>query len=258
MSVHEIRTALFKSIEWTYTSPGQAPDVLGLMQKWRMIDARSGQFEFHGNLSGLGGNGQAFRIVDVTDSDMPGRDAGFRGAIISFKQANHFEGRTIIKTDMGVYNPTTVDLMQRVPFSDDKFEHIFEVYSDHSTEAEALFTSGLVKKLTNFSRETLGRKIQACCLGDEIHFALDIDDNFSFSKGPKQKNASKFVRELVVEAGSICVILEQLYCIQASLGRADTAEEKQKRLAYYKKCLSKMMDTANSLTATAAQQGEAA
>ena len=222
-----------------------------------MIECRSGRFEFHGSLSGIGGNGQAFRIADVIDGDMPGQKKGFRGAIISFKQSSEFKGRTIVATDKGVYNPTTIDLMARIPFESDSFENVFEVYSDDAEEAQTLFTSGLLRKMISFSRETLGQKIQASLIGKEIHFALDIDESFSFSKEPKS-SGSKFIRDLVIEAGSICVILEKLYCIQASMGQSDTPQDKTIRLDYYKKCLSKMMETAKTLEADPKDQGQAA
>lgn len=257
MNVHEIRTALYKSIGWTYQSPGQEPAVIQNLKKWRMIECRSGRFDFHGSLSGIGGNGQAFRIADVMDSEMPRQTPGFRGAIISFKQPTAFSGRTIIATDKEVYNPTTIDLMARIPFESVSFEKIFEVYSDEAEEARTLFTSGLLKKMTVFSEETLGQKLQACLLGDEIHFALDIQKSFSFATAP-ESTGPKFIRDLVIEAGSICVILEKLYCIQASLGQADTKLDKAARLDYYKKCLSKMMETAKTLDGGRRDQGQAA
>jgi len=257
MKVHKVRQALYATIGWTYQSPGQQPAIIQDLKKWRMIDCRSGRFDFHGSLSGIGGTGQAFRIADVTDADHPGQRTGFRGAIISFKQDKAFEGRTIIAVDKGVYNPTTVDLMARIPFADVNFEKIFEVYSDHDADGLSMFTSGLLQKMTAFSRETLGQKLQACLKDDEIHFALEIDDQFSFSKQPDSSGA-KFVRDLVIEAGSICVILEKLHCIQASLGRVDTAEEKRTRLDYYKKCLSKMMEVARKLNVDLNESGRAA
>lgn len=257
MDVHAIRSKLYESIGWSYNSPGQDPGIITELKKWRMIDCRSGRFEFHGVLSGIGGNGQAFRISNVTDSDRPGDKSGFRGAIVSFRQSARFSGRTIVATDKGVYNPTTVDLMSRLPFESPNFEKMFEVYSDNQDEARKLFTSGFMRRMTLFSQETLGQRLQACLLGDDIHFALDIDDQFSFSKEPKS-SGSEYVRDLVIEAGSICVILEKLYSIQAKLGASETRQDKQARLDYYKKCLSKMMETAKSIAAEQASHGQAA
>ncbi len=257
MDVHEIRSKLYQSIGWTYSSPGQEPGIIENLKKWRMIDCRSGRFDFHGALTGIGGNGQAFRIADVTDATAQGQKTGFRGAIVSFRQAERFKGRTIVATDKGVYNPTTIDLMSRVPFDCTGFEKMFEVYSDQQDEARTLFTSGFMRRMTVFSQETLGQRLQACLLGEDIHFALDIDDQFSFSKTPESEGAA-YVRDLVIEAGSICVILEKLYSIQAKLGVTETKQDKQARLAYYKKCLSKMMETAKTIAAEQARQGQAA
>lgn len=257
MDVHAIRSKLYESIGWTYSSPGEDPGVIQDLKKWRMIECRSGRFDFHGTLSGIGGNGQAFRIADVNDADSPGSRTGFRGAIVSFRQAEAFAGRTIVAVDKGVYNPTTIDLMQRVPFENETFEKIFEVYSDQQDEARNLFTSGFLQRMTRFSQETLGQKLQACLVKEDIHFALDIADKLSFSKEPKSSGA-EYVRDLVIEAGSICVILEQLYSIQAKLGAVDTMQEKQARLDYYKKCLSKMMETAKVIAAEQINPGQAA
>ena len=257
LKAHKIRQALYATIGWTYQSPGQDPAIIQDMKKWRMIECRSGRFDFHASLSGIGGTGQAFHIADVTDQQTSEKLGGFRGAVISFKRDKAFAGRTIIAADKGVYNPTTVDLMSRTPFNDPNFEKIFEVYSDHEDDARALFTSSLLHKMTLFSQETLGQKLQACLVGDEIHFALEIDDNFSFATHP-ESTGMKFVRDLVIEAGSICVILEKLHCIQASLGRQDTQEEKKIRLEYYKKCLAKMMEVAKRLSAEKSKTGQAA
>lgn len=256
MDVHQIRTELFRSIGWTYQSPGQDPAVIQDMKKWRMLDCRSGRFEFPGSLSGIGGNGQAFRIAEVLDGKSFGDKSGFNGVIVSFKQERTFEGRTIIAVDKGVYNPTTIDLMPRIPFACEDFEKMFEVYSDQPKLAQSVFTSGFLEKMTIFSQETLGRKLQACLLGDEIHFALENQEKFSFSR-PPEGVGNTYIKNMIVEAASICVILEKLYCIQASIGRVDSREDKQIRLDYYKKCLSKMMQIAKAIS-NETQKGQAA
>ena len=257
MDVHNLRSRLFRSIGWTYEAPGRELDVVQKLRRWRMLEPRSGIFEYHGTLTGIGGNGQAFRIADVRDSELGERTPGFRGCVVSFRQTQSFSGRTIIAEDKGVFNPTTVDLMTRIPFDSQSFEKMFEVYSDHEYEARSLFNSGFLEKMTQFSRETMGQKLQSCLLDDEIHFALNIDDKFSFARAP-ESSGRKFIRDLVIEAGSVCVVLEKLFCIQASLGREDTAQDKQMRLKYYKKCLSKMMETAKTLDNEMLNQGQAA
>lgn len=256
MDVHQIRTELYRAIGWTYQSPGQMPDIVQDMRKWRMIDCRSGRFEFPGSLSGIGGNGQGFRIAEVSDIPSFGDQTGFQGVIVSFKQERAFKGRTIIAVDKGVYNPTTIDLMPRIPLACDDFEKMFEVYSDQPDLAQSIFTSGFLKKMTVFSQETLGKRLQASLLGDEIHFVLENQEKFSFAR-PPQGAGNIYIKNLIVEAASICVILEKLYCIQASIGRVDSREDKQIRLDYYKKCLSKMMQIAKTIS-TETQKGQAA
>lgn len=255
MDVHQIKAELYRAIGWTYQSPGQQPAVIQEMTKWRMMDCRSGRFEYPGSLSGLGGNGQGFRIAEVIDEQSFGDKTGFKGVIVSFKQENAFSGRTLVAVDKGVYNPTTIDLMPRIAFACEDFESMFEVYSDQPELAQNLFTSGFLEKMTIFSQETLGRKLQACFLGDEIHFALENNEKFSFSESLETQAVPS--KSLIVEAASICVILEKLFCIQASLGRQDSREDKQIRLDYYKKCLSKMMEKAKTLSVDA-QHGHAA
>lgn len=257
-SVNGIRQALYASVGWTYRSPGDHPDILASFEKWRLVASKTGPFELPGTLTGLGGNGQAFRIANVTAPEIPGQAAGFKGVIVSFTQAQTFTGRTIIAEDKGVYNPTSVDLMTRVPFQSETFEKVFEVYSDSRDEAERIITSGFIDSMTVFSQETLGRKLQSCLMGSEVHFALDIDENFSFAKTPDMSSRPKMMRDIIVEAGSICVMLEKLYCIQASIGQTDTAEDKRIRLEYYRKCLSKMMERSKTLDVAALAQGQAA
>lgn len=253
-SVHQVRQILYGAVGWKYGSPGIIPDILSDLRKWRMVETKSGGFSFAGTLTGIGANGQAFRIADVTAEEVPGRDPGFQGAIISFRQAQSFTGRTIIVEDKGVYNPTTIDLMMRVPVHSERFENIFEVYSDSPATSADLVTSGFIEKMTDFSRETLGRKLQSCLIENEVHFALDIDGSFSFSKAPDLGSETKIKRDIIIEAGSICVLLEKLYSIQASLGRADSVNDRKVRLTYYKKCLSKMMAHAKTLEVSAMVQ----
>lgn len=250
--ITELRQFLYGVVGWQFHAPGSAPDIMGNLSKWRMITSKSGEFDYNGTLSGVGFGGQAFRIADVTAAPLPGRieakDAGFHGVIVSFRQSKPFVGRTIVAEDKDVYNPTSIDLMQRVPFDCPDFEHVFEVYGDCEDEARAVITSGLVKRLTEFSQLTFGQKAQCVLTESDVHFALHIEDNFQFSKEMSCPSFASAKKAILTEAGNICVLFEKLYRIQASIGKLDTPEAAKQRLDYYQSCLLKMIEAGKPLT----------
>ncbi len=252
---HEIRTTLYKALNWTYISDGQPLDFVQNLIKWRMLSPKLLGLEYNGMLAGLGYDGQAFRIVNFSDvkptplsaddSTQSYNEDSY--VLVSFRQPKTYQGRTIIVEDKGIYNPTTIDLMQRVAFVCETFEQDFEVYSDNKDEAEMLITSGLIEKMKIFRRELLGQTIQACIWDNEIHFLLKTGNLLKFSDQLEANSFAIAKRAIIVEAGTICTLLEQLFCLQASLGTPDTKEAKQKRLNYYEKCLLKMVNQAKTM-----------
>ena len=189
-----------------------------------------------------------FRLVEINATN-PGdvADPGFQGVLMSFRQLEAFSGRTVIAEDRGVYNPTTLDLMPRIEFPDQNFEKMFEVYSDDEEATRLLFTHDFIEKMTVFSRQTMGQDLQSCWVGDEIHFALNIGERFAFSKVSEAQTIEHLKKELLIEAGQVCMLLEKLFSIQASIGSQDDRDTKAKRLSCYKSCLEKMLVQTRSL-----------
>ncbi|NNE57902.1 MAG: DUF3137 domain-containing protein [Hellea sp.] len=250
LSFTKLRQHLYGEIGWTFKEPGRRPEILSNLEKWRMIKSYVGGYDFNGTLTGIGFDGQPFQIHDLSVPDIPGEiqsNSYFRGVIVSLRQANLFSGRTIIAEDKGVYNPTTVDLMQRIKFESDDFEHIFEVYSDCYDEASQVITSGMVKRLTNFSQLNYCRKVQCVLDGPDVHFILRLGNNFSFSQQLPSGNFDAAKKGVIAEAGNICILFEQLFRIQACIGQIDSSEASKSRLAFYKKCLVKMLDAAKNM-----------
>jgi len=204
-----------------------------------MIYSHSGLFECKGALSGKGANGQQFSIVDVTAKPVqnmgaqvlpPDMDMGFRGIIVSFPHKSRFLSRTIIREDRGVANPKVVDAMKRVGFVSSEFEKIFEVYSDDQVESRALITPDFMERLIALSGKVLGHRVQVCFLGGQIHIALNIDDNFRFSNDVVISDLESAKKVVLAEAGSVCVLLEDLDILQSYAGgkRAETADKTRK------------------------------
>jgi len=244
-SMTKLRQHLYGVVGWQFQAPGLGPAILSDLKKWRMVSSKSGEYDYNGTLTGVGFAGQAFRIADVSAAPLPGRDStvdsGFRGVLISFRQNQPFKGRTIIAEDKGVFNPTTIDLMQRIPFDCVDFEHFYEVYSDCEVEANRVITGGMVKQLTEFSGLTFGQKAQCILTGQDVHFALQIDDRFHFSRVLEEQSFEKAKRAVLTEAGNICVLFEQLFRIQACIGETDQRSKAKQRLEFYKQRLKEMI-----------------
>ncbi len=240
--VHGLRHDVYESINWNYCSPSLPPDALNPMRAWRMLTSRSGLFRCNGALTGTGYNDQAFGIVDVTAKEIERTtlqegttimNPGFQGVMVSLPHPVTFQGRTIIATDKGAFNPTTIDLMKRVGFASSQFEEIFEVYSDDQVEARALITPDLMERLIKFSQEVLGHRIQCSFLGRQIHIALDIDQSFQFSHDIIPPAFDKAKNVVIAEAGTVCILLEKLQALQSTVGRQGSGGADNARKSFY-------------------------
>jgi len=207
-----------------------------------MVTSRSGLFRCNGALNGVAFGGQSFSLVDVTAQDVDVASnpnsvltfsPGFQGVMISLPHDITFESRTIVTTDRGTYNPTTIDLMKRVGFASSVFEGVFEVYSDDQVEARALLSPDFMERLIAFSREMLGHKIQCCFLGRQMHIVLDIDKSFQFAHDIVPSNFKRTKNVILSEVGTVCILLERLQALQASVGRRSLEAVSQDRKTYY-------------------------
>ena len=240
--IHALRHDVYKFIAWNYTSPSLPPNALNPMRAWRMLTSRSGLFKSNGALIGTGYNNQKFGIIDVTAKEIERTtvqegttfmNPGFQGVMVSLPHHMSFLGRTVIATDKGAFNPTTIDMMKRVGFASSEFEEIFEVYSDDQVEARALITPDFMERLIRFSREVLGHRIQCSFLGNQIHIALDIDQSFQFSHDLMSPGFEKAKNIVIAEAGTVCVLLEKLQALQSTVGREGSAGADKARKAHY-------------------------
>ncbi len=229
-----LRLQAYRTLGWTYQSPGIAPQALTALRAYDMLYSRSGQFVSHGSVSGMAYGQQGFSLADVTAPPMPdGSYQGFGGVILSLDHKASFDTRTIICRDRGLLNPKTVQEMQRVGLVDREFERRFEVYSSDQTEARALITPDFMERLMQFDDEYLGRNIQCGFLGHKLHICLEIDDRFDFNRLHIADNY-KAIRSIVLhELAAVLTVLELGQRLQKTIGvQTDDTMDAQRGVYY--------------------------
>lgn len=256
--VQTLRAAVYKAFGWSYQASVPAPTTMLPMQAWGMIASPSGMFECRGDLTGLAYGGQAFELVDVISRpplrpkfDTAGQPiTGFRGVIVSLAYPNAFSGRTIIRDDYGPLNPAKIEDMKRARMVDLNFERRFEVYTDDQVQARALISPDFMERLMEFSDHYLGRGVQCVFLGRHLHLALNIEDRFRFAHNFSAFDFREAADTLIAEVGSVCLLLEQVQTLQASIGRGGAMGADKARQIYYRDCLSQLITTLDEMEAS--------
>jgi len=187
---------------------------------------------------------QRFALADVTARRMepkhPQEDpvrAGFEGVIVSLDHHTAFRGRTVIRRDMGMLNPRSLDGMKRVGLVSSQFEKTFEVYSDDQVEARTLLTPDFMERLMVFNEDYLGRGVQIMFLGGQIHLALDIDERFNFTRDTPAFDYRDACAVILLEVGAIFALLEAVQVVEARIGRSGDIGADKARHAYYKELM---------------------
>lgn len=234
------REAVHQKLGWRYSGGGSAPAAFLPMNVYGMVVTRGNGFEFRGSVDGIAYGAQGFNLTDVTARKVQPRRyeeepqrGGFEGVIISLNHNTSFDGRTIIRRDMGRINPRNVDGMKRVGLVDLEFERIFEVYSDDQVEARDLITPDFKERLIAFDEDFLGRGVQIAFLGGRVHIALDIDDRFSFKRDLIPYDFKDASAAILNEIGSIFTLLEAVQTLQSRIGRTGASGADKARQAYY-------------------------
>ena len=238
--VDALRSAIHNKLGWHYSPSASPPAAFLPMNGYGMVVTRGNGFKFRGAVDGVAYGAQGFSLTDVTARKLPpkGHDegpqrAGFEGVIVSLAHPTAFNGRTIIRRDMGPLNPKNVDGMKRVGLVDLNFESLFEVYSDDQVEARDLITPDFKERLMFFNDAFLGRGVQIAFLGGRLHIALEIDDRFDFSRNVMAYDFKDGSGAILHEIGSIFTLLEDVQTLQSRIGRAGASGADKARHAYY-------------------------
>lgn len=234
--VQTLRHNVFAHMGWIYHATSVAPAALLPLRSLGMITSQSGIFDCKGELSGHAYGGQAFTLSDVTaravDTVGP-HESCFKGCILSLAYPGNFAGRTIIKDDLGWANPSVLGGMKRAGMVNRQFEEIFEVYTDDQVQARALITPDFMERLMAFRRHYLGQGVQCIFMGGYIHVALNIDDKFNFTRDMMVFDYNEAADLLLPEVGAVCLLLEQVQTLQASIGRIGASGADKARQRHY-------------------------
>ena len=214
------------------------------MNAYGMVLTRGSGFKFRGAVEGIAYGAQRFALADVTarriEPKHPQNDpirAGFEGVIMSLEHHTAFMGRTVIRRDMGMLNPRSVDGMKRVGLVSSHFEKTFEVYSDDQVEARTLLTPDFMERLMVFNEDYLGRGVQIMFLGGQIHLALDIDERFNFTRDTPAFDYRDACAVILLEIGAIFALLEAVQAVEARIGRAGDSGADKARNGYYRELM---------------------
>lgn len=235
--VQTLRHKIYAHMGWTYHATSAAPAALLPLRSLGMISSLTGIFDCKGELSGKAYGGQDFVISDVTsrapENIIDNVETSFKGCVVSLAYPGTFAGRTIIKDDLGWANPSVLDGMKRVGMVDRRFEDMFEIYADDQVQARALITPDFMERLMAFRSHYLGQGVQCIFMGGHIHVALNIDDKFDFTRDIMAFNYQEAADILVPEVGSVCLLLEQIQTLQASIGRMGASGADKARQKHY-------------------------
>ena len=255
--VQSLRRYIYEALGWSYRPNVGAPSILMALQAASMVHSWSDMFTFRGEVLGQGYQGQKFELVDITAAGTPipkmgqrsnyvdeftaqhdatcieGR-SGYEGIVLSLPHIDSFLGHTIIRRDLGVKNPATVNGLKRVGFPSLEFERKFAVYSDDQVESRFLLSPDFVERLTDFAEDYLGRNVQCVFAGNRFHVALEIDDRFDFSRDFKAFDYKEAAAIITNEVGAVFYLLEKVQGLQARIGREGAVGADKARGKFYR------------------------
>jgi hypothetical protein len=255
--VQSLRRYIYEALGWSYRPNVGAPSILMALQAASMVHSWSDMFTFRGEVLGQGYQGQKFELVDITAAGTPipkmgqrsnyvdeftaqhdatcteGR-SGYEGIVLSLPHIDSFLGHTIIRRDLGVKNPATVNGLKRVGFPSLEFERKFAVYSDDQVESRFLLSPDFVERLTDFAEDYLGRNVQCVFAGNRFHVALEIDDRFDFSRDFKAFDYKEAATIITNEVGAVFYLLEKVQGLQARIGREGAVGADKARGKFYR------------------------
>ncbi len=127
----------------------------------------------------------------------------FRGEMFHIKLKKTFTGKTLVKTDKGMFGNALGGMfgkLERVKLEDPKFEDIFEVYGSDQVEARYLLTTAFMERLIAL-RDIFKGTIQ-CEFNNDYLFITLATSRDLFEAGPIEKSC--------LDTGDIHTFLAQM------------------------------------------------
>ena len=247
--LHELRTYLYDSFGWRYRGKSLPPPGLHLLAATNMIYSASQLWRCDGHLSGEGFRGIHFDVHEVFAKEKETvlnetpeqRVPNFRGLLIALRHRTSFLSRTIVKHDLGILNPKTIDGMKRVGLVSSEFENRFEVYSDDQVESRALLTPDFMERLLRMDTHSRYAGMQLGFIAGRVYLALPVGDIIRFGSDATCISPEQASAKTIGEMETIFEVLCDVDCLQASAGREGEEEViQQERRAWYEERVSKV------------------
>jgi hypothetical protein len=105
----------------------------------------------------------------------------FRGMIIVFEFNKKFNGRTLVKKDLGIFNSLNKvkrDKLERVKLEDPVFEKMFEVYSEDQIEARYLLSTSFMERLMSLSKLFDNAKLECSFFDNRLLLLVPTKKHF--------------------------------------------------------------------------------
>ncbi len=137
----------------------------------------------------------------------------FRGEMFHVKLRKNFTGKTLVKTDKGMFGNALGGMfgkLERVKLEDPKFEDIFEVYSSDQVEARYLLTTAFMERLLAL-RDIFKGTIQCEFSNDYLFITLATSRDL-FEAGPIEKSCldTEDIHTFLAQMDSIFQVIEVL------------------------------------------------
>lgn len=127
----------------------------------------------------------------------------FAGVCILLEMNKSFKGKTLVLTDLGVFNGLYAlkkfEGLENVKLEDLRFEKFFEVYSDDQIEARYLLTTAFMERMLQLMKLFAGKHIQFCFDKSCLLIAIPTRQNMFEANSFFRTNLNKSKIDLVFE-----------------------------------------------------------
>ncbi|MBY0563858.1 MAG: DUF3137 domain-containing protein [Hyphomonadaceae bacterium] len=144
----------------------------------------------------------------------------FRGQLIRLHFPHAFEGTTIVRRDMGVFNAfgggsNNGKKLERVRLVDPTFEKTFEVWGTDQVEARYLVHPVMMERLLELEKALHGKRIRCAFEGGDMLIAVEGGDLFEPGDLFKPLVDPARARRIVDEIASIVRVMDHVLTAQA-------------------------------------------
>lgn len=144
----------------------------------------------------------------------------FRGQLIRLHFPRSFDGTTIVRRDMGVFNAfsggkSNGKTLERVRLVDPAFEKTFEVWSTDQVEARYLVHPVMMERLLELEKALHGKRIRCAFDGGDMLIAVEGGDLFEPGDLFKPLVDPARARRIVDEIASVVKVMDHVLTAQA-------------------------------------------